>query len=91
MARNSARARSVASRSRAREHGGDQIRPPVVLQRHRNAGARLCRPRTPHTELTTIIVTPGAATAWSTSAVVRSSRTPRRVSSARIGAIKGSG
>ena len=45
----------------------------------------------PHTEFTTIMVKPGAATAASTSAAVRSSRAPRLVSSARIGAMKSSG
>jgi hypothetical protein len=45
----------------------------------------------PQIEFTTIIVTPGSFAAASTSAGVRNSFTPRRVSSARIGAINGSG
>src|SRR5690606_13770403 len=45
----------------------------------------------PQTEFTTIIVVPGAVAAASTSAAVRSSVTPRRVSSSRIGAIRNSG
>ena len=45
----------------------------------------------PQTEFTTIITVPFVRTASSTSAGVRSSLTPRRVSSARIGATNGSG
>ena len=45
----------------------------------------------PQIELTTIITVPGDASAWSTSAGERSSRTPTSVSSARIGAMNCSG
>jgi hypothetical protein len=45
----------------------------------------------PHTELTTIMVTPGSFITSSTSAAVRHSRAPRTVSSSRMGATRNSG
>src|ERR1035437_8839018 len=57
----------------------------VACCRARRTARRILPAAHPHTELTTSIVVPGWASAASTSAAVRASFKPARVSSSRIG------